>query len=145
MNKPLLNALLAFVVTCLSLRPPIQAQEKNLGGSEQSLRKEYSDLGDDWRAQRAFCMRMIDDGLIATRKVRLSEILPVFGADAMIVTGNPNVEGTAFVLFDVQAPPNADEGRAYGFRGWYLCVKSNKAGRIVNYYFSNIHKGISGG
>jgi hypothetical protein len=96
--------------------------------------------------RRAICLRAIDESVIQ-RGASVSAIDGIFGTD--FASDLPSERGTNrghWILFaDQPSPLPKQDGiqPAVGDVGWYLDFEYDRDGKIQNYYFSNLHKGLS--
>jgi hypothetical protein len=92
----------------------------------------------DWKSRREACISMIDTGYIKPG-VKLREIAPVFGNYQIIPDGSVSAKCTMFVSFEFQAIA-LREHEQFGINGWYLMIRSDKDGDIIDYHLSNCWK-----
>jgi hypothetical protein len=132
-----------FLVTmlCCAMENQMHADEPNPVKTPTiaDFQREYGKVAEpDWKRRRQICMDVIDTEYIAPGKP-LAPIAPIFGSDAIIVSGDPENRCTMFVAFKRQNVI-VDETVQFGVDGWFLSLNTDDDGRIRSYYLRNYIK-----
>ena len=117
--------------------PKVKQAEVRRMMSVEELRRRYEAAGTE-HERRAVCLQAIDQGAIY-RGGPVSTLDAIFGTRFAADLPRAGETQSATVDF-VPFVPSPDPSIAAGHTGWYLAIQYDAAGRLGNYYLTNLHK-----